>query len=63
MSRTHRQQPTSQHRKPQTFNELKQVKVTNDYLDTQYQVSTRNRYIPTAWDDLRPSSYHQNNHH
>jgi hypothetical protein len=53
MSRTHRQ-PTYwkyPHRHPRTFNELKQVQVTNDYYDSQYTVSTRKRNIPTAWDD------------
>ena len=58
MSRTHRKRLYGYpHRNPQTLNELKQVKVSNDYYDTQYQVSTRKRYIPTAWDDLLASSY------
>ena len=48
---------------PKTFNELKQVKVNNDYLDTEYRVSTRHRYIPTAWDDITASSIYQNDHH
>jgi len=58
MSRTHRLLPFGYpHRNPKTFNELKQVKVNNDYFDSDYQVSTRKRYIPTSWDDLLASSY------
>jgi len=64
MSRTYRKQPRyNQFRNPQTFNELKQVRVSNDYLDNEYPVSTRNRYIPTAWDDITASSIYQNDHH
>lgn len=60
MSRTHRKRPYGYpHRNPKTFNELKQVKVSNDYYDSQYWVSTRKRYIPTSWDDLLASSYKQ----
>ncbi len=60
MSRTHRKRPYGNpHRSPKTFNELKQVRVSNDYYDSEYRVSTRNRYIPTAWDDLLASSYLQ----
>ena len=61
MSKTYRK-PTYwkyPHRHPQTFNELKQVRVSNDYLDTEYTVSTRNRYIPTAWDDQVISAYYE----
>ena len=60
MSRTVRQQPFGYpHRSPKTFNELRQVKVSNTYYDTEYLVSTRKRYIPTSWDDLLASSYKQ----
>ena len=60
MSRTYRKQPLrNQFRHPKTLNELKQVKVSNDYLDTEYPVSTRNRYIPTAWDDQVISAYYE----
>jgi hypothetical protein len=60
MSRTHRKVPFGYpHRNPKTFNELKQVKVSDDYFDSEYQVSTRKRYIPTSWDDLLASSYKQ----
>ena len=58
MSRTHRKRPYGYpHRNPKTFNELKQVRVSNDYFDPEYRVSTRSRYIPTSWDDLLASSY------
>jgi hypothetical protein len=60
MSRTHRKRPHGYpHRSPKTFNELKQVRVSNDYYDAEHRISTRNRYIPTAWDDLLASSYLQ----
>jgi hypothetical protein len=60
MSRTHRKVPYGYpHRNPKTLNELKQVRVSNDYYDSEYPVSTRKRYIPTAWDDLLASSYLQ----
>jgi hypothetical protein len=62
MSRTHRNQPHYQFRHPKTFNEIKQVKVSNDYLDSEYTVSTRNRYIPTAWDDITATSIYQNDY-
>jgi hypothetical protein len=62
MSRTYRKQPLgSQFRHPKTLNELRQV--SDDYNDTQYPVSTRNRYIPTAWDDITATSIYQNDHH
>lgn len=62
MSRTHRTSTNWKypHRNPQTLNELKQVKVnTNSYYDTEYLVSTRKRYIPTAWDDQVISAYRE----
>jgi hypothetical protein len=63
MSRTYRNQPLrNQFRHPKTFNELKQVKVSNDYLDSQYTVNTRKRYIPSAWDDITATSIYQNDH-
>ena len=62
MSRTYRKQPTHFFRTPKTLNELKQVRVSNDYLDTQYTVSTRNRYIPTSYDDLPVSANKQLDH-
>jgi hypothetical protein len=62
MSRTYRKQPLrSQFRHPKTLNELRQV--SDDYNDTQYPVSTRNRYIPTAYDDITATSIYQNDHH
>ena len=64
MSRTYRNKPPkSQFRHPKTLNELKQVRVTNAYLDDEYSVSTRNRYIPTAWDDITATSIYQTYHH
>jgi hypothetical protein len=63
MSRTYRKQPLrNQFRHPKTLNELRQVRVSDDYNDTQYPVSTRNRYIPTAWDDITATSIYQNDH-
>ena len=62
MSRTYRKQPLrNQFRHPKTLNELRQV--SNDYNDTQYPVSTRHRYIPTAYDDITATSIYQNDHH
>ena len=62
MSRTHRKQPLrNQFRHPKTLNELRQV--SDDYNDTQYPVSTRKRYIPTAYDDITATSIYQNDHH
>ena len=61
MSRTHRKQPLrNQFRHPKTLNELRQV--SDDYNDTQYPVSTRHRYIPTAYDDITATSIYQNDH-
>ena len=63
MSRTHRNQPIrSQFRNPKTQNERKQIRVANNYYDSQYTVSTRKRYIPTAYDDITATSIHQNDH-
>jgi len=63
MSRTYRKQPLrNQFRHPKTLNELKQVKVSGDYLNSEYTVSTRKRYIPTAWDDITATSIYQNDH-
>ena len=62
MSRTYRKQPLrNQFRQPKTLNELRQV--SDDYNDTQYPVSTRHRYIPTAYDDITATSIYQNDHH
>ena len=63
MSRTYRKQPLrNQFRHPKTFNERKQVRVSNTYYDFEYTVSTRKRYIPTSWDDITASSIYQNDH-
>jgi hypothetical protein len=60
MSRTYRKTPLrNQFRHPRTFNELK----NREYLDSEYMVSTRNRYIPTAYDDIIATSIRQNDHH
>jgi hypothetical protein len=62
MSRTYRNQPLrNQFRHPRTFNELRAN--SDDYSDSQYPVFIRNRYIPTAWDDITASSIYQNDHH
>ena len=62
MSRTYRKQPLrSQFRNPKTLNELRQL--GDDYNDSQYPVSTRNRYIPTAYDDIIATSIYQEDHH
>jgi hypothetical protein len=64
MSRTYRKRPYSyQFRHPKTTNERKQVLVSNDYYDSEYHVSTRKRYIPTAWDDIIATSIYQSDHH
>ena len=63
MSRTYRNQPIrNQFRHPKTQNERKQVRVSNAYYDSEYMVSTRNRYIPTAYDDITATSIYQNDH-
>jgi hypothetical protein len=63
MSRTYRK-PTYwkyPHRHPKTFNEIKANSV--DYDDTGYTVSSRHRYVPTAWDDRVISAYYEQHHH
>lgn len=58
MSRTYRNQPTYMFRPVRTYSELKQ-----QYFDDDgYTVSTRHRYIPSLYDDIRPSSYNQIDH-
>jgi len=62
MSRTYRNQPLrNQFRHPRTFNELRAN--SDNYQDSQYPVSKRNRYIPSAWDDITATSIYQNDHH
>ena len=63
MSRTYRREPTFIFRGVRTANELRQVRVSNDYYDDQYTVSIRNRYIPTLYDDIKVSAYKQLDHH
>ena len=63
MSRTYRKEPTFIFRGVKTANELRQVRVSNDYYDDQYTVSIRNRYIPTLYDDIKVSAYKQLDHH
>ena len=64
MSRTYRNQPLrSQFRYPKTLNEKKQVQVSNNHYDNEYRVKIRNRYIPSAWDDITATSIYQNDHH
>lgn len=64
MSRTYRKQPTFIFRPVQTFNELKQVRVSNDfYSEDEYSVSIRKRDIPTLYDDISISAYKQLDHH
>jgi len=61
MSRTHRNQPLrNQFRHPRTFNEIRSN--SDNYSDSQYPVSIRNRYIPTAYDDITATSIYQNDH-
>ena len=63
MSRTYRKQPLrNQFRHPRTTNERKQVLVSNDYYDSEYTVHIRNRYIPSAWDDITATSIYQNDY-
>ena len=58
MSRTYRKQPTHVFRVPQTYSELKQ-----QYFDSDgYDVSQHKRYIPTNYDDIRPTAYYQLDH-
>lgn len=64
MSRTYRKQPTFIFRPVQTFNELKQVRVSNDfYSEDEYSVNIRKRSIPTLYDDVHISAYKQLDHH
>jgi uroporphyrinogen-III synthase len=63
MSRTYRKQPTYIFRGVRTANELRQVRVSNDFYDDEYTVSIRHRYIPTNYDDIRVSAYQQLDHH
>lgn len=59
MSRTYRKQPTHIFRSPKSYSELKQ-----QYFDSDgYDVSQHKRYIPTNYDDIRPTAYYQLNHH
>lgn len=62
MSRTHRNKPLrNPFRHPKTQNERR---ANGDaYLDTDYTVSTRFRYIPTSYDDITATSIYQNDHH
>ncbi len=61
MSRTHRKQPLrNPFRNPRTFNEIRNN--SDDYQDSEYIVSTRNRYIPTSYDDITATSIYQNDH-
>ena len=63
MSRTYRKQPLrNQFRNPKTLNEQKQVYVSKNYYDNEYSVKIRNRYIPTAWDDIKVSAYYELDH-
>ena len=58
MSRTYRNQPTHLFRSPKTYSELKQT-----YFDSDgYDVSQHKRYIPTSYDDIRPTAYYQLDH-
>ena len=59
MSRTYRKEPTSVFRAVQTYSELKQ----QFFDDEGYRVKTRHRYIPSLYDDIRPSAYNQLDHH
>ena len=58
MSRTYRKTPTHVFRAVQTYSELRQ----QAFDDDGYTVSTRHRYIPSLYDDIRPSSYNQLDH-
>ena len=63
MSRTKRQVPSSPAgmRHPQTFNEIKQRSAVEE--EEEYQVSSRARKPPTAWDDIVATSVYQEDHH
>jgi hypothetical protein len=58
MSRTYRKEPTYMFRPVRTFNELRQ----QFFDDEGYTVSTRQRYIPTLYDDIHISAYQQLDH-
>lgn len=62
MSRTYRNNPTYVFRPVKTFNELKQVLVSKNYYDDEYDVKIRNRYIPSLYDDIKVSAYKQLDH-
>ena len=59
MSRTYRKEPTNVFRQVRTYSELKQ----KYFDDEDYIVSTRNRYVPSSYDDIRPSAYQQLDYH
>lgn len=63
MSRTYRKTPFSYLRHPKTFSELKLInhlKNDPDLMEFGVKLPNRyNRYIPTVFDDLIPSSYYQ----
>jgi hypothetical protein len=63
MSRTYRNNPTYVFRPVKTFNELRQVRVSDDFYDEDYKVSTRHRYVPSLYDDIKVSAYKQLDHH
>lgn len=63
MSRTYRKQPTYIFRPVQTFNEQKQVLVSKNFYDDEYDVKIRHRYIPSLYDDIHVSAYKQLDHH
>jgi hypothetical protein len=58
MSRTYRKEPTYIFRPVRTYNELRQ----QFFDDEGYTVSTRQRYIPTLYDDINISAYKQLDH-
>jgi hypothetical protein len=59
MSRTYRKEPTYMFRPVRTYNELR-----HQFFDDEgYTVSTRQRYIPTLYDDIHISAYQQLDHH
>jgi hypothetical protein len=58
MSRTYRKEPTYIFRPVRTYNELRQ----QFFDDEGYTVSTRQRYIPTLYDDIHISAYKQLDH-
>ena len=59
MSRTYRKELTNVFRQVRTYSELR-----HKYFDDEdYTVSTRHRYVPSSYDDIRPSAYNQLDHH